>query len=138
MCNVKAAVAAFNQEKALVGAFSVITNLRMELFEALVSSVARYLETMSHWCLACAGTRQMFCPRLAQLPPATGAPGPVSTTAAPNGLAAENHYKVFNIQIPAFQRRTTLHHYTIVTHRVVSPHWYRDTCPGVQWIISNI
>ena len=24
----------FNQEKALVGAFSVITNLRMELFEA--------------------------------------------------------------------------------------------------------
>ena len=30
------AVAAFNQEKALVGAFSVITNLRMELFQALV------------------------------------------------------------------------------------------------------
>ena len=29
-------IAAFNQEKALVGAFSVITNLRMELFEALV------------------------------------------------------------------------------------------------------
>ena len=34
----KAVVAAFNQEKAPVGAFSVITNLRMELFEALVSS----------------------------------------------------------------------------------------------------
>ena len=34
----KAVVAAFNQEKALVGALSVITNLRMELFEALVSS----------------------------------------------------------------------------------------------------
>ena len=33
---VKASVAVFNQEKALVGAFSVITNLRMELFEALV------------------------------------------------------------------------------------------------------
>ena len=33
----KAVVAAFNQEKALVGAFSVITNLRMELFQALVS-----------------------------------------------------------------------------------------------------
>ena len=32
--NVKAVVAAFNQEKALVGAFSVITNLRMDLFEA--------------------------------------------------------------------------------------------------------
>ena len=32
----KAVVAAFNQEKALVGAFSVLTNLRMELFQALV------------------------------------------------------------------------------------------------------
>ena len=31
----KAVVAVFNQEKALVGAFSVIMNLRMELFEAL-------------------------------------------------------------------------------------------------------
>ena len=37
----KAVVAAFNQEKALVGAFSVITNLRMELFEALVASVLK-------------------------------------------------------------------------------------------------
>ena len=35
----KAVVAAFNQEKALVGAFSVITNLRMDLFQALVLSV---------------------------------------------------------------------------------------------------
>ena len=34
----KAVVASFNQEKALVGAFSVITNLRMELFEALVDN----------------------------------------------------------------------------------------------------
>ena len=34
----KVVVAAFNQEKALVGAFSVITNLRMELFEALITS----------------------------------------------------------------------------------------------------
>ena len=33
----KAVVATFNQEKALVGAFSVITNLRMDLFEALIS-----------------------------------------------------------------------------------------------------
>ena len=32
----KAVVAAFNQEKALVGAFSMLTNLRMELFQALV------------------------------------------------------------------------------------------------------
>ena len=31
----KAVVAAFNQEKALVGAFSVITNLRMDFFEPL-------------------------------------------------------------------------------------------------------
>ena len=31
--NVTAVVAAFNQEKALVGAFSMITNLQMELFE---------------------------------------------------------------------------------------------------------
>ena len=31
----KAVVAAFNKKKALVGAFSVITNLRMELFQAL-------------------------------------------------------------------------------------------------------
>ena len=36
--NVKAVVAAFNQEKALVGAFSVITNLRMELFQALLAT----------------------------------------------------------------------------------------------------
>ena len=35
----KAVVAAFNQEEALVGAFSVITNLRMELFQALVPSL---------------------------------------------------------------------------------------------------
>ena len=35
----KAVVAAFNQEKALVGAFSVITNLRMELFEALLDTL---------------------------------------------------------------------------------------------------
>ena len=39
--NMKAVVAAFNQEKALVGAFSVITNLWMELFEALVSTLVR-------------------------------------------------------------------------------------------------
>ena len=35
----KAVVAAFNQEKALVGAFSVITNLRMELFQALMGTL---------------------------------------------------------------------------------------------------
>ena len=36
----KAVVAAFNQEKALVGAFSVITNLRMDLFEALKNNLS--------------------------------------------------------------------------------------------------
>ena len=35
----KALVVAFKKEKALVGAFSVITNLRMELFEALLHSI---------------------------------------------------------------------------------------------------
>ena len=35
----KAVVAAFNQEKALVRAFSVITNLWMDLFEALMKAV---------------------------------------------------------------------------------------------------
>ena len=44
----KAVVAAFNQEKALVGAFSVITNLRMELFQALVLTVR--LETEASMC----------------------------------------------------------------------------------------
>ena len=38
----KAVVAAFNQEKALVGAFSVITNLRMEVFGALGSTHLYY------------------------------------------------------------------------------------------------
>ena len=47
----KAVVAAFNQEKALVGAFSVITNLRMELFGALED------------------TGSLFCPRRPQEDP---------------------------------------------------------------------
>ena len=37
----KVVVAAFNQEKALVGAFFVITNLRMDFFEALVVRLVR-------------------------------------------------------------------------------------------------
>ena len=41
----KAVVAAFNQEKALVGAFSVLTNLRMELFQALVNTALVSLST---------------------------------------------------------------------------------------------
>ena len=40
----KTVVAAFNQEKALVGAFSVITNPRMDLFEALLLTSTPLLE----------------------------------------------------------------------------------------------
>ena len=42
----KAVVATFNQEKALVGAFSVITNLRVDLFEALISTDYSTLNTV--------------------------------------------------------------------------------------------
>ena len=49
----KAVVAAFNQEKALVGAFSVITNLRMELFEALLSAMVTSMCPLARaWCRA--------------------------------------------------------------------------------------
>ena len=51
----KAVVAAFNQEKALVGAFSVITNLRMELFEALLSR---------HGCWSCCTDHCLPCARM--------------------------------------------------------------------------
>ena len=44
----KAVIAAFNQEKALVGAFSVIRNLRMELFEALVAVCAPIIAVAIH------------------------------------------------------------------------------------------
>ena len=44
----KVVVAAFNQEKALVGAFSVITNLRMELFEALLLTVVIILTVIPY------------------------------------------------------------------------------------------
>ena len=54
-------VAAFNQEKALVGAFSVITNLRMELFQALLSKAR---------CRA----RQLLLLPMMYSPPTTGVP----------------------------------------------------------------
>ena len=41
----KALVGAFDQEKALVGAFSVITNLRIELFQALMGAVPSKMTT---------------------------------------------------------------------------------------------
>ena len=46
----KAVVAAFNQEKALVGAFSVITNLRIELFQALVAAAAAQVNLEFIYC----------------------------------------------------------------------------------------
>ena len=51
----KVVVATFNQEKALVGAFSVITNLRMELFEALVATRHRTWPMGCYTLLPCAG-----------------------------------------------------------------------------------
>ena len=45
----KVVVAAFNQEKALLGAFSVITNLWMQLFKALVFK--RCHAVMEEWSL---------------------------------------------------------------------------------------
>ena len=47
--NVKVLVGAFNKKKALVGALSVITNLRMDLFQAL-------------FCCCCCGT--IICTKL--------------------------------------------------------------------------
>ena len=41
-------VAAFNQEKALVGVFSVLPNLRMELFQALFRIGSRIKEYFHH------------------------------------------------------------------------------------------
>ena len=46
----KAVVSVFNQEKALLGAFSVIANLRMELFEALKAGEHLYFAIISITC----------------------------------------------------------------------------------------
>ena len=59
---------AFNQEKALVGAFSVITNLRMDLFEALLLWAALrclHSDTFSDYNNNCPDTGHME-PGLAQ------------------------------------------------------------------------
>ena len=44
----KAVVAAFNQEKALVEAFSVITNLRMDFFGALIPRLLSVQQAAAH------------------------------------------------------------------------------------------
>ena len=46
----KAVVAAFNQEKALVGAISVITNLGMELFKALLRISGKHVKII-YWAI---------------------------------------------------------------------------------------
>ena len=70
---------AINQEKAQVGAFSVITNLRMQLFEALVSSLD-IVSAAVLGCLAagCWGLRaesrsrtEQRCPILPRIPAST-------------------------------------------------------------------
>ena len=61
----KAVVAAFNQEKALVGAFSVITNLQMELFEALAHTEQHLANSWTVAVACCvAGTTVLFLHKL--------------------------------------------------------------------------
>ena len=50
-CEDSFVVAAFNQEKALVGAFPVIKNLRMELFEALARTPAQCYQCRRAGCV---------------------------------------------------------------------------------------
>ena len=45
----QAVEAAFKQEKALVGAFSVLTNLRMELFQCVTIYVADVCPLTARW-----------------------------------------------------------------------------------------
>ena len=78
----KAVVAAFNQEKALVGAFSVITNLRMQLFEALV----RMLYSRSHLHLVLAVGAVVVAPAVPSVVLGLG-PGVGAAAAAGAGVA---------------------------------------------------
>ena len=48
-------VAAFNQERALVGAFSVITNLLVDIFEALVAVVLGQPQPGAHFATEISG-----------------------------------------------------------------------------------
>ena len=75
----KVVVAALNQEKALVGAFSVITNLRMEPFEALVpipssgklSVAGWWWRVTARWRVSAAETAVTAGPRLPPPPHAS-------------------------------------------------------------------
>ena len=66
----KVVVAAFNQEKALVGAFSVITNLLMDLFQASTCLVPHLSHASRH------------APVVSGLVLAAGAGGPRVVTSA--------------------------------------------------------
>ena len=81
----KAVVAAFNQEKALVGALSVLTNLRMELFQALVDTECRYpLHTAR---LPGMGRRELLAAG-AVFPPQAPRLGPVAAAGPVRGASA--------------------------------------------------
>ena len=76
----KAVVAALNQEKALVGAFSVITNLRMDLFQALMLCLPR-LGTPRRRRWWNPGSRSWGCGRRSSC--TTGPPSPRPTPTSP-------------------------------------------------------
>ena len=60
----KALVGAFNQEKALIGAFSMIMNLRMELFEALTCLLFTIFSTRLVPMLVAAPTLEVAMPAM--------------------------------------------------------------------------
>ena len=70
-------LAAFNQEKALVGAFCMITNLQMELFEALVAAAADMLTAdkqtengsllQMRWIQLCGVTKEAYLEQFSQI-----------------------------------------------------------------------
>ena len=78
----KAVVAAFNQEKALVGAFSVITNLRMEIFEALLQAGVHPDRGAEH---AAPGLRAPVLGRLPAVRPPAHHPPPQLRPRLPRG-----------------------------------------------------
>ena len=97
----KAVVAAFNQEKALVAAFSVITNLRMALFEALIRTEKGYCAIQ--WKESSTTSPDPFGLDSITGAAANGA-GPGST-AAPAAVACDTAY----INIPTLRRLIKIH-----------------------------
>ena len=101
----KAVVAAFNQEKALVGAFSVITNLRMELFQALAAT--RQQPGSSRRRLNVQVVLQVFAARLSAESAAAAALQCCSARSVWSaGIMPSNiNYKVFSAQQHSHQRQ---------------------------------